>query len=88
MAINFQRLGVLRGEDAQVGVGFERAGEVDQIAVRVAARAASQDATDGPATSRAVVPLGTSLMLPSGAYMNAIGHKFALHFAETTQFII
>jgi len=35
MAINFKRLGVLLGEDAQVGVGFERAGEVDQIAVRL-----------------------------------------------------
>jgi len=68
MAINFKRLGVLLGEDAQVGVGFERAGEVDQIAVRLGRRAASaRRGLMDLATSRAVVPLGTSLMLPSGS---------------------
>jgi len=59
MAINFKRLGVLLGEDAQVGVGFERAGEVDQTPFDLAARAASaRRGLMDLATSRAVVPLG------------------------------
>jgi hypothetical protein len=41
------------------------------------------------ATSSAVVPLRDFLDAAVGElYMNAIGHKFALHFAETTKFII
>ena len=35
MPVDFERLGIFLGEDAQVGVVVERAGEVDQIAVRL-----------------------------------------------------
>jgi hypothetical protein len=34
MTVDFERLGVAIGQNAQVGVFFERTGEVDQVAVR------------------------------------------------------
>jgi len=43
MAINFKRSGLL-GEDAQVGVGFERRVRSIRSPFDLAARAASQDA--------------------------------------------
>src|ERR1700676_4995291 len=62
MPIDFERLRIAFLEDAQVGVLVERTGEIDQIAIRLATRAASarrglKDLT----TSSAVVPFGTSL---------------------------
>jgi hypothetical protein len=33
MPVNFQRLGIFLGQEAKIGIFFERTGKVDQIAV-------------------------------------------------------
>src|SRR5208283_3117660 len=76
MAIDFERLGVLLGEDAEVGVLVERPGEVDQIAVRFGGkRGVGQTRADGLGNVERGGAARDFLGAAVGElYMNAVGH--------------
>jgi len=69
MPIDFERLRIAVGEDAKVGVFVERAREVDQVTVSLRDESGvGETRADGFGISSAVVPFGTSLVLPSGSF--------------------
>ena len=76
MPVDLERFRIFLGQDAQVGVVFERAGEVDQIAVRFGGeRGVSQAGTDGLGNIEGRGPLWDFLGAAIGKlYVNAVRH--------------
>ena len=75
--VNLERLGIFLGQDAKVGIFFERPREIDEIAVGLGRkRSVRQPLADGLGNIERSRALGNFLDAPVGElHMNAVCHK-------------
>ena len=76
VAVDFERLGIFLGDDAEVGVGVEGTSEVDQVAVGLGGEGGvGQTRADGLGNVERGGALGEFFAAAVGeVYMNAVRH--------------
>ena len=80
MPVNLQSLGIAVGQYAEVGVFFERAGQIDKIAVGFRSECSlGQARSDGLGDVQGSRALGNFLNAPVGElHVNAVCHRLEL----------